>query len=101
MPMGAGEPRKRQVGEVRMVQRVIPMDKLPTNIGKTSRDILKVIALHLGEDEEKRVEYSLIGASLNKSRETVRKSVNRLIEAKILRSKDGKLSIPCSILVNV
>ncbi len=81
------------------MKRVIPIDKLPKNIGATSRDILKVIALHLGEDEEKRVEYALIGRSINKSRETVRKSVNRMLKAKVLRSKDGKLSIPDSILV--
>lgn len=84
-----------------MLQRVVPIDKLPTDIGKTARDILKVIALHLGEEDEKYVSYTLIARSIGKERETVRLSINRMLDAKILRIREGKLSIPCSKLVNV
>ncbi len=84
-----------------MKERVIPVNKLPKNIGATSREILKVIALHLGEDEEKFVDFGLIARSINEDRDTVRKSVKRMVKANVLRINDKKLSIPGSILVNV
>lgn len=63
-----------------------PMDK-------TAIDVLRVISLHLGNDSEKRVDYNLIAKSLNITRDTVSKAINRMVERGVLRRKNGKLSI--------
>ncbi len=83
-----------------MTKRVILFENLP-NLSKTSAQILRIIALHLCDVDEARVEYSKIALALNKDRDTVSKAIKRMIGRKILSSKGGKLSIPASMLVNV
>ena len=69
-----------------------PMDK-------TAIDVLRVISLHLGNDSEKRVDYNLIAKSLNITRDTVSKAINRMVERGVLRRKNGKLSILNAVVV--
>lgn len=69
-----------------------PMDK-------TAIDVLRVISLHLGDDAEKRVDYNLIADSLNISRDTVSKAINRMVKRGVLRRKNGKLSILNAVVV--
>ena len=79
--------------------RALKIEKL-TEIDKTSAQILRVISLHLGADEAGFVDYDLIGKSLNLDRDTVRKSVNRMIKNKILKIEKGKLSIQNAVILN-
>lgn len=68
-------------------------------IDDTSAQILRVIALHLGEKDEAYVGYALIANSLNISYETVRASVVRMVRKGFLKKENGKLSIPKAIKV--
>ena len=70
-----------------------------TEIDKTAVQILRVIALHLGENEWGYVDYEKITKSLNLKRSVVRSSINRMKERGILK-QDGKLlSIQNAVLV--
>jgi len=80
------------------MKRALKIENLKP-IDKTSIDILRVISLHLGDGESGRVDYKLIAKSLNIERDTVRKSVNRMVESGILQKKDGELSILNAVLV--
>ena len=66
---------------------------------ETDIQILRVIALQLGEDDAKFVDYGWIADSLGEERDTVRKSVNRMIKRRILAKKNGKLTIENAVLV--
>ncbi len=68
-------------------------------IDETSAQILRIISLHLGEEQEKRVDYQLIADSLGISRDTVRKAVNRMLKNRMLAKRDGKLSIPGAVII--
>jgi len=68
-------------------------------IDETSAQVLRVISLHLGEEAEKRVDYQLIADSLNISRDTVRKAVNRMVKNRTLAKRNGMLSIPGAVMV--
>lgn len=68
-------------------------------LDKTAIDVLRVISLHLGDDAEKRVDYNLIADSLNISRDTVSKAINRMVKRGVLRRKNGKLSILNAVVV--
>lgn len=74
------------------IANLAPMDE-------TSIQILRVISLHIGDQGAAYVDYKLIAKSLNIERDTVRKSVNKMIARKILKKDCGKLSIPNSISV--
>ena len=80
------------------MKRAIKIEKLKP-IDKTSVDVLRVISLHLGDEKAKYVDYDVIAKSLNISRDTVSKSVNRMVKSGILSKKDGKLSILNAVLV--
>lgn len=79
--------------------RAIKIENL-TKIDATSAQILRVISLHLGADEAAFVDYKTIAKSLNMDRDTVRKSVNRMIKNGVLKKTDGKLSIQNSVVLN-
>ena len=69
----------------------------------TARDVLRVIALHVGEDGAAFVDYGMIAKSLGlkgDGRETVRKAVNRMKAKKVLSVENGKLSINNMLLVD-
>ena len=83
--------------EVRMT-RAIKIENLKA-IDETSAQILRIISLHLGEENEKRVDYALIARSLNVSRDTVRKAVNRMVKNRVLVKRNGMLSIPGTVIV--
>ncbi len=82
-----------------MTTRALKIENL-TKIDATSAQILRVISLHLGAETAAYVDYSLIAKSLDIDRDTVRKAVNRMIQNKILKKENGKLSIPNAVLVN-
>lgn len=79
--------------------RAIKIEAL-REIDKTSAQILRIISLHLGADEAAYVDYNLIAKSLNVDRDVVRKAVNRMIENKVLKKEDGKLSILNAVVIN-
>lgn len=65
----------------------------------TDADILRIIALKLGEKDRGFVDYKLIARSLNIERDTVRKAINRMVRRKVLQKENGELSIPGAITV--
>lgn len=65
----------------------------------TDSQVLQVLALKLGKDEAKFVDYGLIADSIGKTRDAVRKSVNRMIKRRILAVKNGKLAIENAVQV--
>ena len=65
----------------------------------TDSQVLRVIALKLGEESEKYVDYGIIADSIGKTRDTVRKSVNRMIKRRILAVRNGKLAIENAVFV--
>lgn len=68
-------------------------------IDKTSVQILRTISLYLADKDAVRVDYNKIALSLNITRETVRKSINRMVKSKILKVSDGKISIADAVMV--
>lgn len=80
------------------MKRALKIENLKP-IDKTAVDVLRVISLHLGDEESKYVDYDVIAKSLNITRDTVAKAVNRMVEHGVLRKKHGKLSILNSVLV--
>lgn len=82
-----------------MTTRAIKIDELKP-IDETSVQILRVISLHLGQNPSAFVDYKLIARSLNLDRDTVRKSVNRMIRSRILQKENGKLSIRNAVLID-
>ena len=82
-----------------MTTRAIKIDELKP-IDETSVQILRVISLHLGQNPSAFVDYKTIARSLNLDRDTVRKSVNRMIRCKILQKENGKLSIRNAVLID-
>ncbi len=67
-------------------------------IDATSAMILQVIALRLVDQTAAYVNYTVIAKSLNIERETVRRSVQRMLKDRVLKKEDGKLSIPGLII---
>lgn len=82
-----------------MTTRAIKIDELKP-IDETSVQILRVISLHLGQNPSAFVDYKIIARSLNLDRDTVRKSVNRMIRSRILQKENGKLSIRNAVLID-
>ena len=66
----------------------------------TDIQILRVISLHLGGDNSRHVDYNVIARSLAIDRDTVRKSVNRMLRRRVLAIENGKLAIQNAVLVN-
>lgn len=83
-----------------MTTRAIKIDELKP-IDETSVQILRVISIHLGQNPSAFVDYKIIARSLNLDRDTVRKSVNRMIRSRILQKENGKLSIRNAVLVDM
>ncbi len=79
--------------------RAIRIEELKA-IDGTSAQILRVISLHLGEKSEGWVDYKVIAKSLNLARDTVRKSVNRMVKDKVLKKEGSKLSIVGAVIIN-
>ena len=79
--------------------RAIKIEDLVT-MDDTSIQILRVISLHLGANAAGYVDYNMIARSLNLDRDTVRKSVNRMIRKQILKKENGKLSILKAVVLN-
>ena len=65
----------------------------------TDIQILRIISLHLGDESARRVDYNTIARSLAIDRDTVRKSVNRMLRKRILTCENGKLAIQNAVLV--
>lgn len=82
-----------------MTTRAIKIDELKP-IDETSVQILRVISIHLGQNPSAFVDYKIIARSLNLDRDTVRKSVNRMIRSRILQKENGKLSIRNAVLID-
>ncbi|MBQ8284398.1 MAG: winged helix-turn-helix transcriptional regulator [Clostridia bacterium] len=68
-------------------------------LDQTSVEILKIISTLLGKEKEGRVSYNLIADILEIDRDTVRKSVNRMVDKNVLRKQDKKLSIQNAVVV--
>ncbi len=62
-------------------------------LDKTSEKILHLIAERMGEQEGVFIDYKEIAELCSIERDTVRKSVNRMIERKILKIQNNKLHI--------
>ena len=75
------------------MKKAIKIEDLPAKLDETAVQVLRIIALKLGDRARGRVEYMQIAASLNVKREVVRKAVNRLKRKRVLRSVDGELEI--------
>ena len=71
-----------------------------TAIDETSVQILRAIALHLGDREQGRVNYMLIAKSLNVRRSVVRSAVNRMISKGILEKHGDELAISNAVMVD-
>ncbi|MBQ7912819.1 MAG: hypothetical protein IJ308_03625 [Clostridia bacterium] len=80
------------------MKRAIKIENLKP-LCDTDSQVLRVIALKLGEDKAKYIDYGLIADSIGKTRDAVRKSVNRMLKRRILTKKDGKLAIENAVLV--
>ena len=81
------------------MQRALPIENIG-NLTKTDVQILRVISVKLGEREKARIEYMDIARSLNLPRSTVRSSVNRMVQNKILRRDVEGLSFVNAIIFN-
>lgn len=68
-------------------------------IDDTAAQILRVIALHLGERDAARVNYEVIAKSLNISRNAVGSAVRRMVRKGFLKVDDGKISIPKAVKI--
>lgn len=79
--------------------RAIKIDGL-ASLCDTDIQILRAISLHLGSDDARWVDYNILAKSLDIERDTVRKSVNRMVCKKVLKIEDGKLSIQNAVMVN-
>lgn len=86
------------VWEIKMT-RAIKIDGL-ASLCDTDIQILRAISLHLGADDARWVDYNILAKSLDIERDTVRKSVNRMVRKKVLKIEDGKLSIQNAVMVN-
>lgn len=71
-----------------------------TAIDETSVQILRAIALHLGDREQGRVNYMLIAKSLNVRRSVVRSAVNRMVSKGILEKHGDELAISNAVMVD-
>lgn len=80
------------------MKRAIKIENLRP-LCETDIQILRVIALQLGENTEKFIDYNWIADSIGEERDTVRKSVNRMLKRRILSKRNGKLAIENAVLV--
>ncbi len=81
------------------MERAFKIKDIP-ELDKTSAQVLRVIALKLGERNEAFVDFTMIAKSLNLKRAVVSSSVKRLVKNKLVMEEHGKLSMPASILVD-
>ncbi len=65
----------------------------------TAIQILRIISLKIGDKGGAFVPYMQIAKSLNLDRDTVAKSVKKMIKRGILKEVKGELTIPDSVLV--
>lgn len=70
------------------------------SIDETALQILRAIALHLGDREKGRVNYTLIAKSLDVRRSVVRSAVNRMLEKGILKKDGDELAISNAVMVD-
>lgn len=80
------------------MKRAIKIENLRP-LCETDIQILRVIALQLGDMTEKFIDYNWIADSIGEERDTVRKSVNRMLKRRILSKRNGKLAIENAVLV--
>ncbi len=80
------------------MKRAIKIENLPA-LDETSRDVLRVIALHLGDREGAYVDYTTIAKSLDLTRPAVASAVERLKKKRVLAEEHGRLKIINSVLV--
>lgn len=80
------------------MKRAIKIENLPA-LDETSRDVLRVIAIHLGERESAFVNYNLIAKSIGTERNVVASAVERLKKKRVLAEEHGRLKIINSVLV--
>ena len=73
-----------------MSKMAIKIEDLPP-LDATSVQVLRVIVLKLGGATRGRVEYKVIGKSLDLKRDVVAKAVKRLHEKKLLSLENGEL----------
>lgn len=79
--------------------RALKIENL-TEIDETASDVLRVISKEIGAKESDFVDYALIAKSLNIDRKVVSSAVNRMVNNKILKIENGKLSILNSVVLS-
>ena len=94
---GAGGAGGAEGGENDVIKAIKIQDL--TAIDETSVQILRTIALHLGEREQGRVNYMMIAKSLKLERSVVRSAVNRMIKKGILEKHGDELAISKAVMV--
>ena len=80
------------------MKRAIKIEDLPA-LDDTARDVLRVIALHLGERESAFVNYNLIAKSIGTKRNVVASAIERLKKKRVVKVVNGELTILNSTLI--
>ena len=68
-------------------------------IDATARDVLRILALKIGEKDEAFVDFDIVAKSLNISRDATSKAVKRLVKKRVVRIKNRKISIVGTVKV--
>ena len=68
-------------------------------IDVTARDVLRILALKIGEKDEAFVDFDIVAKSLNISRDATSKAVKRLVKKRVVRIKNRKISIVGTVKV--
>ena len=68
-------------------------------IDDTARDVLRILALKIGEKGEAFVDFDIVAKSLNISRDATSKAVKRLVKKRVVRIKNRKISIVGTVKV--
>ena len=76
------------------MKKAIKIEDLPSGLDETAVQVLRIIALKLGERQRGRVEYMHIAQSLNMSRAAVAKAVKRLAKSRAIKFlRTGEMEI--------
>lgn len=76
------------------MKKAIKIEDLPSGLDETAVQVLRIIAIKLGERQRGRVEYMKIAASLDVDRAVVSKAVKRLARKRMIKFyKNGELEI--------
>ena len=84
------------------MKKAIKIEDLPSGLDETAIQVLRIIALKLGECQRGRVEYMHIAQSLNMSRATVSKAVKRLAKSRVIKFlRTGEMEILNAVNIEV